>query len=251
LLQAQNNQLQFQWTEDAILQSAIARQLLNCVLHLGKSKQTLALRAPVKGQPLVFDLEKPGATIKWSLRDLPLAKQIFLEVTATEGFERQRLEPKTPINPGDSVVIAAGPAEKSLPLLLRLNTSSSASSLDVRLQASVKLEGWTEPRVYRRKDLLALKLESDLIYTQTKNEYDSIKAKRPSLQSEKDAQRAAVDRLARELTSLNTRIDQLNYVLEFSTKTEGAAKIHFRAYFLAGETKVDLLRTADEETSDK
>ena len=115
----------------------------------------------------------------------------------------------------------------------------------------MKLEGWPEPRVYRRKDLLALELESMLLLTQTKNEYDTTKAKRPSLQSEKDAQRATVDRLARELTSLNTRIDQLHYVLEFSAKTEGTAKIHFRSYFLAGETKVELLRTDDEDASDK
>lgn len=251
ILSAKDNELQFQWTEDAVKQLASAKQLVNCALILGKAKHIAALRTPIKGQPLVFDLDKAGATVKWNLRDLPVAKQVFVEVTKTEGFTRQRLEPKTPVNVGESVVVGTGPSDKSVPLLLKLNTSSNANTVDVRLQATVKVEGWLEPRVYRRKDLLAMQPDSMRMLTQVKNEYDTTKSKRPTLTAEKDAQKAAVDRLARELASVNTLLDQVRYVVDFSGMTEGVAKIHFRVYHIAGEAKIDLLRTEDPEDAGK
>jgi hypothetical protein len=61
---------------------------------------------PQKAQPLVIDIEKPSASVKWTVNNLPLAKQIFLEVTRTEGFPKLRQDPKGPTTVGDTVTIA-------------------------------------------------------------------------------------------------------------------------------------------------
>jgi serine/threonine protein kinase len=246
-LSIKEGELLFQWTEEAVKQSLVARNLMNSALVLGKSKQIVALRMSVKGPPLVFDIEKSSAAVKWPISNLPTAKQIFLEVTRTEGFSRFRQDPKGPTNAGDMVTIGAGPSEKSIPLLLKLSTSSSAATIDVRAQAAVKVEGWTDSRPYRRKDLIAMQAQHQQELVKLRGELRKAKDSRPRADAEKEAREATITRLANEETALNTALDQLRYILDFSGATEGAAKIHFRVYCLAGDAKIDLLRTEQEE----
>jgi serine/threonine-protein kinase len=246
-LSVKNGELLFQWTEEAAKQSLVVRQLMNCALEIGKSKQTLALRTPQKGQPLVIDIEKPSASVKWTLSNLPLAKQIFLDVTRTEGFPKLRQDPKGPTNVGDTLTIGTGPAEKSIPLFFKLNTSSAAAAIDVRSQVAVKVESSGEPRPYRRKDLMASQFQYQQELGRLRGELRKAKDSRPRADAEKEAREAMITRLANEDTALNTTLDQLRFILDFAGTTEGAAKIHFRVYFLAGEAKIDLLKTEDDE----
>lgn len=245
-LDANNGNLMFRWTEAGARQAALSKQLCNCALALGKSRKIVALREAAVGAPLVVEIEKPGAAVKWNIGDLPVAKQIFVEVTQTEGFENLKQDPKNPVNVGDPILIASGPAEKSIPLQFKLNTASTADAIEVKLQTSVKLEGRLDSMAYRRKELLALQPQLREQLTRITADRDSAKAKRPSQPAEKEAQKATVDRLAREITSLNILLDQLRYVTDFSATTNGQAKIHFRVYFLCGDTKIDLLKTVQE-----
>jgi serine/threonine-protein kinase len=242
-----NDELLFQWTEDAATQALIARQLMNCALTIGNSKQIVALRTPQKGQPLVIDIEKPSATVKWSIPNLPLAKQIFLEVTRTEGFPKLRQEPKGPTTVGDTVTIGTGPSDRSIPLFFKLNTSSAAAAIDVRSQVVVKAESSGDPRPYRRKDLTATQLQFQQELVRLRGELRKAKDSRPRADAEKEAREATITRLANEETAVNTALDQLRFVLEFAGVTEGLAKINFRVYCLAGDTKIDLLTTEGEE----
>src|SRR2546430_12231966 len=107
---------------------------MNCALGLGSSKKIVALRTPQKGQPLIIDIEKPSAVVKWSISNLPVAKQLFWEVTRTEGFPKLRQDPKGPTNVGETVTIGTGPSEKSIPLFFKLSTSSATGTIDVRSQ---------------------------------------------------------------------------------------------------------------------
>jgi hypothetical protein len=182
---------------------------------------------------------------------LPVAKQVFVEVTRAEGFKVFRQEPKGLVNAGDPILLGTGPTEKSTPLQFKLNTSSTANAVEVRMQTSVKLQGGGEARPYRRRDLVAMQPQSVQELNRIKTELDTTKAKRPTLQAEKDAQTAAVTRLAGDLASVNTLMDQLRYVVDFSGATEGQAKLHFRVYCLAGDAKIDLLRTEDEPPPQK
>jgi serine/threonine protein kinase len=246
-LVAEDGELRFCWTEEAVKQAAIAKQLLNCALVLGKSKQVAALRTPLMVQPLSIDIDKPASAVKWSLRDLPIAKQIYLEVTRTDGFNRVKQEPKGAVNVSVPITIYTGPSDKSAPLIFKLNTSSTANAIDVKVQTTVKLEGaGDQPRPYRRKDLTAMQPLLAQELSQRKKEYDTTKAKRPTLQADKELQEAMVIRMANDLATVNIKMDQVRYIVDFSEATEGAAKVHFRAYHLAGNTKIDLLRTEEE-----
>jgi len=251
VLSVKEGELLFQWTEEAAKQSLVARNLMNCALALGKSKQTVGLRTAVKGQPLLFDIEKPSAAMKWNVANLPAAKQIFLEVTKTEGFAKIRQDPKGPTNAGDLVTIGSGSSDKSVPLWLKLNTAAAAATIDVRVQAAVKVEGWTDPRPYRRKDLIAMQAQHQMELGRVRSELRKAKDSRPTRDEEKLAREATITRLAREETAHNTILDQLRYVLDFASVTEGAAKIHFRVYCVAGDAKIDLLRTDEEEEASK
>jgi hypothetical protein len=218
---------------------------MNCALGLGKSKQTVALRTPVKGQPLVIDIDKPSAAVKWTIGNLPPQKQIFIEVTNTEGFKKQRQDPKSATNAGELLTIGTGPTDKSIPLTFKLTTSSAAATIDVRSQVSVKIEGWNDSRPYRRKDLIAMQAQQQLDLNRLRGELRKAKDSRPQRDEEKEARDATIRRLAADETSLNNVLEQLRYVLDFAGNTEGAAKIHFRVYSVAGEAKIDLLKTEE------
>jgi hypothetical protein len=242
----------FQWTEDGIKQAAVAKQLGNCALALGAKRQMVALRVAERGAPLAVDIDKAGASVKWNIGDLPLAKQVFVEVTRAEGFKVYRQEPKGPVSAGDQVQVATGPSDKSAPpLILKLSTSSTANAVEIKVQTSVKLEGGGEARPYRRKDLLVMQQQKGQELTQMTDELATVKRSNPQRDPEKKVKEATITRMSNDLLTLNTMLDQLRYIVDFSGVTDGQAKLHFRVYCLAGDTKIDLLRTEDEMSPEK
>jgi serine/threonine protein kinase len=244
---AQNGRLMFQWTEDGVKQASVAKQLSNCALALGAKRQAAALRTAEQGAPLAVDIDKAGASVKWNIGDLPLAKQVFVEVTRAEGFKVYRQEPKGPVSAGDQVQVATGSSDKSAPpLFLKLSTSATANAVEIKMQTSIKLEGGGEARPYRRKDLLALQQQKGQELSQMTDELTTVKRSNPQRDPEKKVKEATIARMSNELLTLNTTLDQLRYVVDFSGVTDGQAKLHFRVYCLAGDAKVDLLRTEDE-----
>jgi serine/threonine protein kinase len=245
-LDVENNKLMFHWTEEGAKQSAVAKQLCNCALALGAKKQIAALREPVIGQPLVIDIEKPNTTGKWNVGNLPLAKQVFLEITKTDGFKRIRTEPKTPPNVGEPIVVATGSSEKSTPLQFNMTTSATATTIDVRVQPKVKLEGWNDARPYRRKDLVNLQQETGQPLSKLQGELRKVKDSRPPPGPQENAKEATIERLSGDIERINRLLAQLGYVLDFANTTEGQAKIHFRVYCVAGDTKIDLLKAGDD-----
>jgi hypothetical protein len=205
----------------------------------------------VKGPPLVFDIEKPNASAKWSVGNLPVAKQVFIEVIGTGGFKRIRTEPRTAVNVGEAIIVTSGSSDKSAPLLLKLATSGTAGTIDVKLQSSVKLDGSNDARAYRRKDIVNLQAQKSQELDQRTRELNTAKRSNPQREEEKEVKEATIARLSKELVTLNTVLDQLRYVLDFANATEGQAKISFRVYCLAGDTKIDLLKTGDDAPPEK
>ncbi len=249
-LAAQNGKLMFQWTEDGVKQAALAKQLCNCALALGEKRQIAALRTAERGAPLPVDIDKAGASVKWNIGDLPLAKQVYIEATRAEGFKVLRQEPKNPANVGDALFVHTG--EKTAPLILKLATSSTANAVEVRLQPTVRLEGWPEARPYRRKELVNLQQQQGQDLTILTKEHSTLKSKSIRLDSpEYKVKEATLERMSKELVALNTVLDQLRFILDFSGATDIPPKIHFRVYCLAGDAKIDLLRTEDEPPPEK
>jgi serine/threonine protein kinase len=243
-LAAEDKNLLFQWTEDAHKQSPLARQLANCALGLGGPKQVAALRTAASGAPLVVDIEKAGAAARWNIGHLPLAKQLFIEVIGVEGFSKLRVDPKETVAAGDPMTIGTGPGDGSPCLWFRLQTSSTANVVDVRLQPTVKLRGWAEPRPYVRKDLLSLQPIANQEQARITAELKKTKDSRPGTEAGRELRKMSMERLETELLSAATFVDQLKFILDFMTSTDGEAKIHFRVYSQIGDTKIELLTTA-------
>jgi hypothetical protein len=249
-LSAKEGSLIFQWTEEGVKQATVAKQLSNCALNLvaGSAKQAVALRTVVLGAPLPIEIDKSGASVKWSLGDLPVAKHVFVEVTRVEGIKANKPEPKT-ANLGEPITVWLGATDKSYPLALKLTTSANARGVEVKLQPQVKLEG-QEARLYRRKELLNLQpqIENELPFLAEKLE--QAKRDRPSTDPLKgplekkqiDDRKAA---LTVQLAQRTTMRDQINYLIGFNDTYQGSA-IHFRVSYQAGDTKIDLLRTEEE-----
>src|SRR5205814_8548960 len=100
-----------------------------------------------------------------------------------------------------------------------------------------------------RKELVATQAQHQQELGQLRKEMRKAKDSRPRTDAEKEAREATITRLANEETALNTKLDQLRFVLDFAGTTEGAAKVHFRVHFLAGDAKIDLLKTEDDEAA--
>jgi serine/threonine protein kinase len=245
-LSAKEGNLLFQWTDEGLKQAPLAKQLCNCALDLtsGASHHVAALRTAMNGDPLVVEIDKPSVSAKWNIGDLPVAKQLFLQVTRTEGIKAYRQEPKGPVNVGETLTIATGATDKSTPLHLKLSTSANARAVDIKLMPQVKLEG-QEQRAYRRKDLLGLQpqvsQEIKLLETQIKQE----KARRPTQEIEKLARDQKVAALTSEILVRANVEEQLRFLTSFADNFPGTALIHFRVYYQAGDHQIDLLRTEE------
>jgi hypothetical protein len=252
-LAAKDDNLVFQWNEDGIKQASIARQLINCALKLtaGSANHLVALRTPMMGQPLTVEIDKAGAGARWNIGELPIAKQVYVEVTRTEGFQSFKKEPASgavPVN--ETITLWTGTTEKLAPLALKLNTSSTSRNVEIKLLPYAKLEG-QELRAYRRKEFSQLQLQLENEMPLLGQQLDQAKRDRPSTNPAKAAiEKKQIDdrktALTVELTKRTAMREQLEYLLGFTGTFTNTAQIHFRVYYLADDAKIDLMRTEEE-----
>jgi serine/threonine protein kinase len=250
-LNASDGILRFQWTEEGVKQAAIAKQLCNCALALtaGSARHIVALRTAILGAPLVVEIEKP-ATVKWNIGDLPLGKQVFVEVTRVEGPKATQVEPKQAVVSGEMVTVWAGETAKSLPLAIKLDSSSNAREVEIKQLPHVKLEG-QEPRVYRRKEMLTLHQQSMQQLELIDPEINRTKASRPTREVEKKLKEQKIDTLSKQKLQIGNVLEQINYATGFAEKHQGTAIVQLRVYYQAGEAQVDLLRTEEAPPAGK
>ena len=67
-------------------------------------------------------------------------------------MKQSKQEPKDAVTAGEQFTISTGPTDESQPLGLKLTTSATARSVEIKLQPQVKLKG-EEPKLYRRKEM--------------------------------------------------------------------------------------------------
>jgi hypothetical protein len=242
----------FQWTDEALMHAPLASHLSNCALELttDKSRHMVALRTPVQGQPLVVDIEKPNIGVKWNIADVPIPKQLQIEITSVEGSKHSKVE-QNAATAGEPLLVWMGPTEKSMPLGLKLTTSANARGVEIKLQPQVKLGG-EEPRLYRRKELLSLQQQTvdelPMLEDQLKKAKDSRSySKNQNLAKlEKMGREELLKRMSADLLQRTTQLNQLQFVTDFNSTMQGGLKIHFRVFTTAGSVQIDLLRTEDE-----
>jgi serine/threonine protein kinase len=251
-LSVKDGKLMFQWTDEAIKQAALASHLSNCALELtsDKSRHVVALRTAVQGQPLIVDIEKPNIGVKWNIADVPIPKQLQIEITSLEGMKQAKQEPKDAIAAGEQFTVWTGPTEKSQPLGLKLTTSATARSVEIKLQPQTKLEG-EDPKLYRRKELVTLQQQTaqhlPLLEAEIKRIKDSRGSTNNKIQAELDKKlkESRLEAATKELLQRSTQLDQIKYLTDFNTSMQGGAKIHFRVFTTAGPVQIDLLRTEE------
>jgi len=257
-LSVKDGNLIFQWTEEGVKPALAAKQLCNCALKLeaGSARQTVALRTAVQGPPLIVEIDKPGGGVKWNIGDLPLAKQLSIEITRLEEIKAHKQEPpKGPVTVGESMTVWTGPTEKIAPLGLKLATSATARAIEVKLVPQVKLEG-QETSTYRKKEMQSLKTQVDTELPFLEQQIEQAKRAQPS---RSNPVKAALDKkqiddrkatLAVQRTQKLTVQEQLSYLVGWAETFRNTAKIHFRVYTQAGDAKIELLRT-DEQPVEK
>jgi serine/threonine protein kinase len=243
---AQEQKLMFQWTGEALKQAPTAQQLANCALELtsDKHRHVAALRLPVLGEPLVVEIDKAGDNAKWLMGNLPSLKSTFLEVTRAEGFKPVKQEPKEPVNPGTTILVWVGPKDKPPPLALKLTSTANLRGVTVNMQPQVKLEGVTDLKPYRRKEVLPLQPQAARDLEILRNQLEAAKRKRPSTVADKAVLEGTKTNLTTQVDSRAILLDQLAFLADFTESTAGNARLHFRVYHQASDNvQVDLLIT--------
>ena len=149
----QDKQLAFQWTPEGA-KHEYSPFLGNCklVLSAGTEQHELALREPLKGESLLVDLEKPGATVKWSLDFLPHPKKLVVEISRLgEAFPAHKFDPSPTMEglSADTLVWTAADPENAL-LGIKFESSHNPQFVQVKATAHLRAGGKTEPLIKRK-----------------------------------------------------------------------------------------------------
>jgi serine/threonine protein kinase len=250
-LSVENGKLTFAWQPGLEMLAATAHLLSNCalILQTGEFRHVVALRKPVLGEPLRIDLDKP-ASVRWTIPDLPPARQLQLILTRVEGVEEIRKEPSEPVAPGSALAVWMGPKGKPFPLGLRLTSNANNRGVTLSYQPQIKLQGFSEPRPFRRKDVPAMQQQAASELDAATKGLEQAKRDRPSSNPVKGAiEKELIEKrktlFTEQMNNLTVVIEQLAYIAQFMEVTQGEAKIHFRISYLADDVPIDLLVTEE------
>jgi hypothetical protein len=174
-----------------------------------------------------------------------------LVVTRVEGVKDIRKEPAEPVVPGTPLTVWLGPSDKWFPLGLRLTSSANNRGVSISFQPQIKLQGFNEPRPYRRKDVPAMQQQAAAELDAATKGLEQAKRDRPSTNPikgpiEKELIEKRKTLFTEQLTNLTVVIEQLAYIAQFMETTQGEAKVHFRISYLADDVPIDLLITEEK-----
>jgi serine/threonine protein kinase len=247
LLSVKENQLMFQWTPDGAKQAS-APLLCNCGLHLsaGSGQHDVALRTPIKGEPLVVGLEKGGSAVKWEIDLLPDPNKVFLEISKLEGgFLKQKFKERQTLEGSDKTEIWTGSDETAMPLGLRITSTVKTQSIEVECSPQYQVRGVTrQPKALVKKELGVLEKQFDQArFVVNKKIEAASKAKGEA--AERQANLGKV-----ELDKVNQADDQLKELKSLIENLDGKGEIHFRVYYQTEDGPIDLLVTGEAPPKD-
>ncbi len=242
-LALQNDQLNFQWTDEAAKQLTSAPYLCNCVLTMsaGTGSHQLVLRQPLTGEAMKMDFEKPMSA-RFTIDYPPNAKQIIIQLGPPEGkFAKFKFENPEMTAKKDTNMFMTGPGDDVMLLHFRLDCSMSSKLLTIAAKPAYKIHGMTQPKPWLKTVLTQI-----VPATEQAN----------SLALQKQAQLAAAmglnaaDRAA-ATTQINKEVEdtaiqktQAIMLRDLVKDLQGAGKLHFHILFEADtETKIVLVST--------
>ena len=237
-----DDQLNFQWTDEATKLLTSAPYLCNCVLTMsaGTGSHQLALRQPVTAEPMKVDLDKPMSA-KYTIDYPPNPKQIVIQLAPPEGkftkfkFEKPELTAKK-----DSTVFMTGPADETMLLHFWLNCSMSNKLLTIAAKPAYKIHGMNQPKPWMKNVATQIIPATEQANTQALQRQAAIAG--AGLNAE---QKAAQETQANKLVE-DTGIQKTQAVMltDLVKDLQGEGKLHFQILYEADtETKIVLVST--------
>jgi serine/threonine-protein kinase len=249
----QNKQLAFQWTADGA-KHEYSPFLSNCklILSAGTDQHELALREPLAGESLLVDLEKPGAAVKWNLDQLPDPKLIVVEVSRLgEAFPAHKFDPGPTMEglSADTLVWTGADPENAL---LGIKFESSQTPKYVQVKAS----GQFRAASGGKSELLTRRKLQDAVGGIDSQRAQSIALEKQltnaKVEGAKKTQRdAALKGVKERQETINAQGELLNQLQQLIAELKEKSEVHFRVYYVADDTQVDLVVTDKNPPKEK
>ena len=236
------DQLVFQWVEEATKLQA-APFLSNCVLALtaGTGTHQVALRKPVVVEPLAVQVDKGAVNETWNLESPPPGKQITVEFSLAGGAPKFKIDPKTELEAfKDATYLMAGNTDDALILGFKIDVSMPAKALKITAQPHYQLTGMAKPDRYVKATPGNLAQIAGSQIKAAQFETAAMKAAK-NLNAELKKQRET--QANQSLEAAQKGMAQIESLKELAKSLQEGGKLHFRAYFMADDTQVELINT--------
>ncbi|MGI8978602.1 MAG: protein kinase domain-containing protein [Pirellulaceae bacterium] len=241
-LAIQNDQLNFQWTDEATKHVTSAPYLCNCVLTMkaGTGSHQLALRQPVVGAPMKVDLDKPMSA-RYTIEYPPNPKQIVIVLGPPEGkfpkfkFERPELTAKK-----DNTIFRTGTEDGAMLLHFRLDCAMSSKLLTIGAKAGYQIHGMTQPKPWLKN--VAAQIVPATAQANAKAAEDLANLPKLKLDAEKNT--AATTQLNKLVADTTQQKAEAVKLAALAKELDGNSGIHFHIFYEADtETRIVLVNT--------
>ncbi|MFN0018146.1 MAG: protein kinase domain-containing protein, partial [Pirellulaceae bacterium] len=243
-LSLQNDQLNFQWTDDATKQLNAAPYLCNCVLTMsaGSGAHALALRQPLTGEAMKIDLEKPMMA-KFNVDYPPNPKQIVIQLGPPEGkFPKFKFEKAELTAKNDNTMFSTGPGDEVHLLHFKIISSMSGRMLKIDGQPNFKLHGMNKPEKYVKAKMNKLIPDTEAASQAAMQQQAQVNANINQIPPDRRPQaEAEMKKLVEDTATQKTQAVMLRDLVK---DLQGDGKIHFHIFYEADtENKVVLVST--------
>lgn len=239
-----DDQLNFQWTEEATRPMSPAPYLRNCVIGMsaGSGSHQMALRQPLTAEPMKVDLDRPMSA-KFTIEYPPNPKQIVVHLGPPEGkfpafmkFEKPELTAKK-----DTTVFMTGPSDEAKLLHVRFDSKMSSKLLQIDAFPQYQIHLMPRPDRFLKATLPKLILSTDTDSRIALEGQKNLEANKVIPAAEKAALKTQV---TKTVADMERRKSEAVMLQDLVKAIQGQARIHFQVFYEADtETKIILVET--------
>jgi hypothetical protein len=191
-------------------------------------------------EPIAAEVEKGPIKENFILEYAPGGKQIAVEFgPLVDGPPKHKIDPKTELEAfKDTTYLFVGASDDALYLGFKIDVSMTAKTLQIAAHPQFMMPGMSKPERYIRGTPNTL-ANAAAIALQKAQFAAQIAARNPNADQKK--QQEAQAKGAREMAEKGA--SQVEQLKETAKVLQAGAKIHFRAYYLADDAKVELINS--------
>lgn len=241
----QNDELTFQWTDEATRQLSSAPYFCNCILSLTSGKYThqLALRQPLRMEPMLVDFEKPMSA-RCRLEYPPSTARIVVQLEPPEGrFPKYKFDKPELAARNDNTVLMVGDSWEVMVLQFKLVAGLTGKSLKLDSQPQYKIHGMAKPEKYNKAALPRLMAAIDAARQRANQQLSQLAANFGSLPADQGLKVEAL--LRQNIADAETQKIQAARLADLVMALQAKGKIHFQVcYAVDRDTRIALASTA-------